>query len=142
LVLSDGTRYRRRAVNDPLVWCTRDGRTHLDVALGERIAAVSLVDDLSHADHVVVVVEDRHAQYRVGRVPRHVIDLPVEPRVLQTAKHTRFIRDHRARTKSTSRRSVYARSLRSRRAIRHFPARVCTHVLYKRKKKHVITPTE
>lgn len=58
-------------------WCT-----YLDVVLGKRIAAVSLVDYLSHADHVVVVVENRHAQYQIGRVARHVIDFPVEPRVL------------------------------------------------------------
>lgn len=61
---------------------TNEGATYLDVVLGKWIAAVSLVDYLGHADHVVVVVADRHAQYQIGRVARHVVDLSVEPRVL------------------------------------------------------------
>lgn len=51
--------------------------------LGKRIAAVGLVDYLRYTDHVVVVVADRHAQYQIGRVAGHVIDFPVEPRVLR-----------------------------------------------------------
>lgn len=62
---------------------TVDGRrTYFDVVLGKRIAAISLVDYLSHADHVVVVVTDWHAQYQIGLVARHVVDFPIEPRVL------------------------------------------------------------
>lgn len=60
--------------------------TCLDVVLGERVAAVGLVDYLSHSDHFVVVVADRHAQYQIGRVARHVIDFPVKPRVLYKHK--------------------------------------------------------
>lgn len=56
--------------------------TCLDVVLGKRVAAVGLVNYLSHSDHFVVVVADRHAQYQIGRVASHVIDFPVEPRVL------------------------------------------------------------
>lgn len=50
--------------------------------LGKRVAAVGLVDYLSHSDHFVVVVANRYAQYQIGRVARHVIDFPVEPWVL------------------------------------------------------------
>lgn len=56
--------------------------TCLHVVLGKRVAAVGLVDYLGHSDHVVVVVADRHAQYQIGRVTSHVINFPVEPRVL------------------------------------------------------------
>lgn len=57
--------------------------TYLNVVLGKRIAAVSLVDYLSHSDHVVVVVADRHAQYQIGGVTGHVVDFPVKPWVLE-----------------------------------------------------------
>jgi len=60
--------------------------------LGKRIAAVSLVDYLSHSDHVVIVAADRHAQYQIGRIAGHVIDFPVEARVLQNnTKHRTII---------------------------------------------------
>lgn len=71
---------------------TNGGAAYLDVVLGKRIAAVSLVDYLGHADHVVVVVADWHAQYQIGRVARHVVDLSVEPRVLHEHIDIRVVR--------------------------------------------------
>lgn len=65
------------------------------------MAAVGLVDYLSHSDHVVVVVADRHAQYQIGRVARHVIDFPVKPWVLYKHVILLCINEHKKNSQNT-----------------------------------------
>lgn len=55
---------------------------HLDVSLGELVAAVCLVDDLRDPDYVALVIADRHRQDQRRLVAGAHINGAVEPRVL------------------------------------------------------------
>jgi len=67
---------------------------YLNVMHGEFLSAVCLVDDLSHPDHLTLVVAYRHRQYQVSFVASAQVYFTVEPRVLKMNRLYRIIFDY------------------------------------------------
>jgi hypothetical protein len=62
---------------------TLASNAYLNVTCGEFLSAVCLVDNLSHPDHLTLIVAYRHRQYQVGFVASSQVYFTVEPRVLK-----------------------------------------------------------
>jgi hypothetical protein len=56
---------------------------YLNIMLREFLGVVCLVDDLSHPDHLTLVVAYRHGKYQVSLVSSPQVYLAVEPGVLK-----------------------------------------------------------
>ena len=63
---------------------------HLDVVVGELVTAVRLVDYLRDADHVALVITDRHREDQGSLVAGAHVDRAVEARVLETREVNGF----------------------------------------------------
>jgi len=64
---------------------------YLNVARGEFLSTVCLVDDLSHPDHLTLVVAYRHRQYQVSFVASAQVYFTVETGILKMKQLYRII---------------------------------------------------
>ena len=57
--------------------------TYIFVRLLKDMFASDFVDDLCNTYHLSIIIQDRHAENTVGSVPRLLVHIFVEPRILR-----------------------------------------------------------